>query len=100
MSTAEVVIHCLSSLSLPLTPPVTFPLSTRQEKNDKGEVLPSQLEATLLAKDREILCLLENIQRLQFTLQEVQETSANQIMELERQLAYKREAIEVSVLDT
>ncbi|XP_034452580.1 homeobox protein cut-like 2 isoform X6 [Hippoglossus hippoglossus] len=67
---------------------------TSREKNEKGEVLPSQLEATLLAKDREILCLLENIQRLQFTLQEVQETSANQIMELERQLAYKREAIE------
>lgn len=70
--------------------------SPRQEKNEKGEVLPSQLEAALLAKDREILRLLENIQRLQFTLQEVQETSANQILELERQLAYKTEAIEVS----
>ncbi|XP_019119915.1 homeobox protein cut-like 2 isoform X2 [Larimichthys crocea] len=67
---------------------------TSREKNEKGEVLPSQLEATLLAKDREILRLLENIQRLQFTLQEVQETSANQILELERQLAYKTEAIE------
>ncbi|XP_073322361.1 homeobox protein cut-like 2 [Pagrus major] len=65
-----------------------------EEKNEKGEVLPSQLEAALLAKDREILRLLENIQRLQFTLQEVQETSANQILELERQLAYKTEAIE------
>uniref|UniRef100_A0A3Q3E2Q8 Homeobox protein cut-like n=1 Tax=Labrus bergylta TaxID=56723 RepID=A0A3Q3E2Q8_9LABR len=54
----------------------------------------SRLEAALLAKDREILRLLENIQRLQFTLQEVQETSANQILELERQLAYKTEAIE------
>lgn len=50
----------------------------------------------MLAKDREILRLLENIQRLQFTLQEVQETSSNQILELERQLAYKTEAIEVS----
>ncbi|KAG8011667.1 Homeobox protein cut-like 2, partial [Nibea albiflora] len=69
---------------------------TSREKNEKGEVLPSQLEATLLAKDREILRLLENIQRLQFTLQEVQETSANQILELERQLAYKTEAIEDS----
>lgn len=53
----------------------------------------------MLAKDREILRLLENIQRLQFTLQEVQETSANQILELERQLAYKTEAIEVSNAD-
>ncbi|XP_023123898.2 homeobox protein cut-like 2 isoform X1 [Amphiprion ocellaris] len=67
---------------------------TSREKNEKGDALPSQLEAALLAKDREILRLLENIQRLQFTLQEVQETSANQILELERQLAYKTEAIE------
>ncbi|XP_031705623.1 homeobox protein cut-like 2 isoform X1 [Anarrhichthys ocellatus] len=67
---------------------------TSREKSENGEVLPSQLEAALLAKDREILRLLENIQRLQFTLQEVQETSANQILELERQLAYKTEAIE------
>lgn len=56
----------------------------------------SSLEAALLAKDREILRLLENVQRLQFTLQEVQEASANQIVELERQLTYKTEAIEVS----
>uniref|UniRef100_UPI003AAB3E31 homeobox protein cut-like 2 n=1 Tax=Centroberyx gerrardi TaxID=166262 RepID=UPI003AAB3E31 len=67
---------------------------TSRERDEKGEVLPSQLEAALLAKDREILRLLENVQRLQFTLQEVQETSANQILELERQLAYKTEAIE------
>ncbi|XP_074525864.1 homeobox protein cut-like 2 isoform X2 [Halichoeres trimaculatus] len=67
---------------------------TSRENSDRDEVLPSQLEAALLAKDREILHLLEKIQRLQFTLQEVQETSANQILELERQLAYKTEAIE------
>ncbi|XP_010794063.1 homeobox protein cut-like 2 [Notothenia coriiceps] len=41
-----------------------------------------------------MLRLLENIQRLQFTLQEVQESSANQMLALERQLAYKTEAIE------
>ncbi|KAM8887483.1 homeobox protein cut-like 2 isoform 2-T2 [Spinachia spinachia] len=68
--------------------------SSSRGKSENGEVLPSQLEAALLAKDREILRLLENIQRLQFTLQEVQETSSNQILELERQLAYKAEAIE------
>ncbi|XP_077943412.1 homeobox protein cut-like 2 isoform X2 [Gasterosteus aculeatus] len=68
--------------------------SSSRGKSENGEVLPSQLEAALLAKDREILRLLENIQRLQFTLQEVQETSSNQILELERQLAYKTEAIE------
>lgn len=57
---------------------------------------PSKLEAKLMAKDREILRLLENVQRLQFALQEVQNISANQIIELESQLAYKTEAIEVS----
>ncbi|KAM6931110.1 homeobox protein cut-like 2 [Xenentodon cancila] len=67
---------------------------TSKDKNNKGDVSPSQLEAVLLAKDRENLSLLENIQQLQFTLQEVQETSANQILELERQLAYKTEAVE------
>ncbi|KAM6965554.1 homeobox protein cut-like 2 [Aplochiton taeniatus] len=67
---------------------------TSGERNEKGDVLPSQLEAALLAKDREILRLLENVQRLQFTLQEVQESSANQILELERKLAYKTETIE------
>lgn len=66
-----------------------------QERSQKEEALSSQLEAALLAKDREILRLLENVQRLQFTLQDVQETSANQILELERQLAVKTEAIEV-----
>ncbi|KAM4746710.1 homeobox protein cut-like 2 isoform 1-T1 [Anableps anableps] len=65
-----------------------------RDKNEKNDMLSAQVEAALLAKDREILRLLENIQRLQFTLQEVQETSSNQIIELERQLAYKTEAIE------
>ncbi|XP_047237792.1 homeobox protein cut-like 2 isoform X2 [Girardinichthys multiradiatus] len=65
-----------------------------RDKNEKSDVLSAQVEAALLAKDREILRLLENIQRLQFTLQEVQETSSNQILQLERQLACKKEAIE------
>ncbi|XP_068616766.1 homeobox protein cut-like 2 [Brachionichthys hirsutus] len=69
------------------------PEGAGREKKQPGELLPPQLEAALLAKDREILRLLEKIQRLQFTLQEVQETSANQILELERQLAYKKEAV-------
>lgn len=71
-------------------------LTVSKEKTEKAELSVSSLEAALLAKDREILRLLENIQRLQFTLQEIQESSANQILDLERQLAYKTEAIEVS----
>uniref|UniRef100_A0A9J8B174 Homeobox protein cut-like n=1 Tax=Cyprinus carpio carpio TaxID=630221 RepID=A0A9J8B174_CYPCA len=61
---------------------------------ERDETSLSRLEAVLFSKDREILRLLENVQRLQFTLQEVQDSSANQIAELERQLAYKSEAIE------
>ncbi|KAK6313020.1 hypothetical protein J4Q44_G00163670 [Coregonus suidteri] len=70
------------------------PEGTSGERDEKGDVLPSKLEAKLIAKDREILRLLENVQRLQFALQEVQDISANQIISLERQLAYKTESIE------
>ncbi|KAL1269076.1 hypothetical protein QQF64_031365 [Cirrhinus molitorella] len=65
-----------------------------REREERDETSLSRLEAVLFSKDREILRLLENVQRLQFTLQEVQDSSANQIAELERQLAYKSEAIE------
>ncbi|XP_074868553.1 homeobox protein cut-like 2 [Carettochelys insculpta] len=54
----------------------------------------SRLEAALAAKDREILRLLKDIQHLQNSLQELEESSANQIAELERQLAARNEAIE------
>lgn len=74
---------------------VVFVTMPTKDKKEKSELLSAQVEAALLAKDREILRLLENIQRLQFTLQEVQETSSNQILELERQLAFKTEAVEV-----
>ncbi|KAH0625626.1 hypothetical protein JD844_015216 [Phrynosoma platyrhinos] len=53
-----------------------------------------RLEAALAAKDREILRLLKEIQHLQNTLQEVEESSASQIADLEQQLAAKNEAIE------
>uniref|UniRef100_A0A8B9G5N2 Homeobox protein cut-like n=1 Tax=Amazona collaria TaxID=241587 RepID=A0A8B9G5N2_9PSIT len=54
----------------------------------------SRLEAALAAKDREILRLLKDVQHLQSSLQELEESSANQIAELEGQLAAKDEAIE------
>uniref|UniRef100_F6YGU2 Homeobox protein cut-like n=1 Tax=Monodelphis domestica TaxID=13616 RepID=F6YGU2_MONDO len=53
-----------------------------------------RLEAALASKDREILRLLKDIQQLQNSLQELEETSANQIADLERQLTAKTEAIE------
>ncbi|XP_054551309.1 homeobox protein cut-like 2 isoform X2 [Talpa occidentalis] len=53
-----------------------------------------RLEAALASKDREILRLLKDVQLLQNSLQELEETSANQIADLERQLTAKSEAIE------
>uniref|UniRef100_A0A8C5LAW3 Homeobox protein cut-like n=1 Tax=Jaculus jaculus TaxID=51337 RepID=A0A8C5LAW3_JACJA len=53
-----------------------------------------RLEAALASKDREILRLLKDAQQLRHSLQELEEVSANQIADLERQLAAKSEAIE------
>ncbi|XP_075034575.1 homeobox protein cut-like 2 [Mixophyes fleayi] len=54
----------------------------------------SHLEAALASKDREILRLLKDIQHLQNSIQELEESSSNQIAELEQQLLIKAEAIE------
>ena len=48
-----------------------------------------RLEAALASKDREILRLLKDVQHLQNSLQELEEASANQIADLERQLSAK-----------
>ncbi|XP_040587169.1 homeobox protein cut-like 2 isoform X4 [Mesocricetus auratus] len=53
-----------------------------------------RLEAALASKDREILRLLKDAQQLRHSLQELEEVSANQIADLERQLAAKSDAIE------
>ncbi|KAA0714419.1 Homeobox protein cut-like 2 Homeobox protein [Triplophysa tibetana] len=68
--------------------------SQEGDADETDERSLSRLEAVLFTKDREILRLLESVQRLQFTLQEVRDSSANRIAELERQLACKSEAIE------
>ncbi|XP_040271994.1 homeobox protein cut-like 2 isoform X1 [Bufo bufo] len=54
----------------------------------------SHLESALASKDREILRLLKDIQHLQNSIQELEESSSNQIAELEQQLLVKTEAIE------
>ncbi|KAM3937035.1 homeobox protein cut-like 2 isoform 2-T2 [Leptodactylus fuscus] len=54
----------------------------------------SHLESALASKDREILRLLKDIQHLQNAIQELEESSSNQIAELEQQLLIKTEAIE------
>ncbi|KAM5237569.1 homeobox protein cut-like 2 [Ctenodactylus gundi] len=53
-----------------------------------------RLEAALASKDREILRLLKDAQHLRNSLQELEEASASQIADLERQLSAKSEAIE------
>ncbi|XP_064889541.1 homeobox protein cut-like 2 isoform X6 [Columba livia] len=64
-----------------------------QDKVNYSMCSGSRLEAALAAKDREILRLLKDVQHLQSSLQELEESSATQIAELEGQLAAKNEAI-------
>ncbi|KAM9624777.1 homeobox protein cut-like 2 isoform 5-T5 [Morphnus guianensis] len=71
------------------------PPGTAGDKVNYSMCSGSRLEAALAAKDREILRLLKDVQHLQSSLQELEESSANQIAELEGQLAAKNEAIEV-----
>ncbi|KAM9526534.1 homeobox protein cut-like 2 isoform 5-T5 [Guaruba guarouba] len=80
-----------SSLRLACCSP---PGAAGQDKVNYSMCSGSRLEAALAAKDREILRLLKDVQHLQSSLQELEEASANQIAELEGQLAAKNEAIE------
>ncbi|NXG58571.1 CUX2 protein, partial [Hemiprocne comata] len=70
------------------------PPGTARDKVNYSMCSGSRLEAALAAKDREILRLLKDVRHLQSSLQELEESSANQIAELEGQLAAKNEAIE------
>uniref|UniRef100_A0A8C4THA9 Homeobox protein cut-like n=1 Tax=Erpetoichthys calabaricus TaxID=27687 RepID=A0A8C4THA9_ERPCA len=64
-------------------------------ENDESLSSESKIESALTAKDREIMQLLKDVQRLQITLQELQESSTHRIAEIEQQLTFKTEAIEV-----
>lgn len=83
-----------------LRPPLAQPLKAThtplcpQEKVSFALCSGPRLEAALASKDREILRLLKDAQQLRHSLQELEEVSANQIADLERQLAAKSEAIE------
>lgn len=83
--------------------PVLQPLKTPLCPQDKVNFTlcsGPRLEAALASKDREILRLLKDVQHLQNSLQELEEASANQIADLERQLTAKSEAIEVGLWGT
>ncbi|XP_048839564.1 homeobox protein cut-like 1 isoform X1 [Brienomyrus brachyistius] len=53
----------------------------------------SSLEVELSAKEREVVQLVEDVQRLQASLNKLRETSANQITQLERQLSSKNSTL-------
>lgn len=76
--------------------PLQAPLCA-QDKVNFALCSGPRLEAALASKDREILRLLKDVQHLQSSLQELEETSAHQIADLERQLTAKSEAIEVGL---
>nr|XP_014344094.1 PREDICTED: homeobox protein cut-like 2 isoform X2 [Latimeria chalumnae] len=69
-------------------------LGSSRDKQDYATCSGLRLEAVLAAKDKEIIQLLKEVKHLQTSLQELEETSANQISELQQQLALKTEAIE------
>ncbi|XP_030638531.1 homeobox protein cut-like 1 [Chanos chanos] len=60
----------------------------------ENECAGPKLVMALAKREKEILYLQEEVQRLQHALQEVQESTANQIRHLEWELASKTEAIE------
>ncbi|XP_075424270.1 homeobox protein cut-like 2 isoform X2 [Ascaphus truei] len=70
------------------------PQETAGDKTGFSLCSGPRLEAALGIKDREILRLLKDIQHLQNSIQELEDSSANQIAELEQQLTLKSEAIE------
>ncbi|XP_069475632.1 homeobox protein cut-like 2 isoform X2 [Ambystoma mexicanum] len=70
------------------------PQGPSEDKASYSMCSGSRVEAALAAKDREILSLLKDIQHLQNSLQELEESTANQIADLQRQLAIKSDAIE------
>ncbi|XP_078278844.1 cut-like homeobox 1b isoform X2 [Rhinoraja longicauda] len=53
----------------------------------------SSLEVELAAKDREIMQLVEDVQRLQANLTKLRETSTNQVSQLEQQLTAKNSTL-------
>ncbi|XP_048413489.1 homeobox protein cut-like 1 isoform X2 [Stegostoma tigrinum] len=53
----------------------------------------SSLEVELAAKDREIMQLVEDVQRLQANLTKLRETSASQVSQLEQQLSVKNSTL-------
>ena len=55
----------------------------------------SSLEVELNAKEREVLHLAEDVQRLQASLANVRENSASQISQLEQQLSTKESSLKV-----
>ncbi|KAJ8280323.1 hypothetical protein GJAV_G00053220 [Gymnothorax javanicus] len=65
--------------------------SLQQATEEQTAEVPSRssLEAELSAKEREIVQLVEDVQRLQASLSKLRENSANQITQLEQQLSSK-----------
>uniref|UniRef100_A0A6I8QDW8 Homeobox protein cut-like n=1 Tax=Xenopus tropicalis TaxID=8364 RepID=A0A6I8QDW8_XENTR len=84
----------LSSVNNSIRLTCCSPQASSGDKDSFSLCSGSHLEAALAVKDREILRLLKDIQHFQNSIQELEESSANQIAELEQQLVIKTEAIE------
>uniref|UniRef100_A0A8D0H002 Homeobox protein cut-like n=1 Tax=Sphenodon punctatus TaxID=8508 RepID=A0A8D0H002_SPHPU len=86
----------LASVNSSLRLACCSPQGSSGEKMNYSLCSGPRLEAALAVKDREIVRLLKEIQHLQASLQDLEESSANQIADLEQQIVAKNEAIEVS----
>lgn len=60
----------------------------------------SSLEAELSAKEREMVQLVEDVQRLQASLAKMRENSSTQISQLEQQLSAKSATLKVLLQHT
>lgn len=68
-------------------------------QDESAELVPrSSLEAELSAKDREMLQLVEDVQRLQASLSTLRESSAGQISQLQQQLKSQTATLKVDKL--
>uniref|UniRef100_A0A9J7X889 Protein CASP n=1 Tax=Cyprinus carpio carpio TaxID=630221 RepID=A0A9J7X889_CYPCA len=70
-------------------------LERANQQDESGELVPrSSVEAELSAKEREMLQLVEDVQRLQASLSTLRESSAAQISQLQQQLKSQTDTLQ------
>ncbi|KTG32919.1 hypothetical protein cypCar_00011373 [Cyprinus carpio] len=90
----EALREQLASVNKSSQPPTRID-STPYTQDESGELVPrSSVEAELSAKEREMLQLVEDVQRLQASLSTLRESSAAQISQLQQQLKSQTDTLQ------